>query len=173
MRRNLRARLSFAILIGLIVFLLGSLYHEVKAKDQQIAKLTASNQTIVNKLADIFTHTLQAEHAALVAGESSSVNVNAIIDQIKGVDQSIIDAALQKAYKQVATQAVAGKTGATGATGATGSRGPQGPQGNSSSASTSSSTSTTNTTSKVSTTSTSSTTTTTRSCTIKIGSICL
>lgn len=147
--RIYRARIAFAILIGLIVFLLGSLYHEVKVKDRSIAALTQSNQTVVVKLSEIFTHVIGAETAALDAGQTPTLRIEDILAQIKGVDQGIIDEALKKAYTQVAR-------------GATGPQGPAGPAGPAASTSTTTGLAGTTTTTQRPTTTTSSTTTTTR-----------
>lgn len=100
-----RHQVSFAVIIFLVVFLLGSLFHELKSRDVTIARLTESNQTVIFKLSDIFVHTLAAEAAAQQAGQVPTVRVEDVIAQIKGVDQRIIDEALQKAYRDIAAQA--------------------------------------------------------------------
>lgn len=170
-----RARLAFAVLMGLIVFLLGSLYQGVKQRDRRIAQLVAVNETVVDKLADVLAHTIAAEKAALEAGQTPAVRVEDILDQVKGVDQALIDQALQKAYNQVAR-------GPTGPTGRAGPTGPQGPPGTSTPAASTTTTTAaaTSTTARPppssSTTSSSSTTTTTTTappCTVRLLGVCL
>lgn len=167
-----RARLAFAIIIGLLTFLLGSLYHEVKQKDREIAGLTAINKTVVDKLADILTHVVSTEKAAIEAGQTPAVRVEDILAEVKGIDQSLIDKALSQAYKTVTR----------GAPGPPGPQGPAGPPGKPAANSTSSSTTapggTTSTTrapasSTTTTTTRRSTTTTTRPCALGLLGACL
>lgn len=169
MTKTSRAKVSFSVLIGVIVFLLGSMYHSIKIRQAQIDRLTVVNQTVVDKLTDILTHTLSAETAALEAGNTPAVRVEDIISQLKGVDQALIDEAVKNAYKNVAQ----GKTGATGATGKTGATGPTGPSGTTATtaqATTSTAQPTTTTTRAPPTTTTTrpATTTTTRPCSIRV-----
>lgn len=166
-----RARIAFAVLMGIVVFLLGSLYREVKERDARIAQLVAVNQTVVDKLADVLAHTIAAEQAALEAGKTPTVRVEDVLAQVKGVDQALIDQALEKAYNQVAR-------GKTGATGPAGPAGPQGPPGTTATtaASTTSSTArapTTTTTRPTTTTTSSSSTTTTTRCSVSLLGACL
>lgn len=105
-----RRRYALAIILGLIVFLLGSLYREVKAKDVEIARLAAINKTVVDKLTDIFTHVLSAETAAEEAGQTPKVRIGDIIEQIKGVDQSLITEAIHQAELNVAKEQTSATT---------------------------------------------------------------
>lgn len=170
-----RRRIAFAVLMALIVFLLGSLYHEVRVKDRDIAHLATVQRTITDKLAEILAHTLQAEQAALEAGQTPTVSLEDVLAQVKGVDQSIIDDALAKAYR-----AVASTPGAAGATGARGPAGPAGPPGAAAAPSTPAAPAGTTTTTRPapSTTSSSTSTTarptpTTRPCTLGLLGACL
>lgn len=171
MRPFTRRQWSYAVLIGLIVFLLGSLYHELHVKDRAIASLTQSNQTVVDKLAEILGHVITTETAAIEAGQTPTVRIEDVLAQIKGVDQTIIDQALQKAYKQVGR----------GATGPQGPPGPAGPAASSttttrpagSTTSTPPAPATTTTSATTTTTRPAATTTTTRPCTLRLLGACL
>lgn len=111
-----RHQIAFAVLMGLIVFLLGSLFHALKERDASIAKLTAQNHTVVTKLTEIFEHTLAAETAATAAGQKPVANVQDVLNEIRGVDQAIIDAALAQAYRDIAAQQKATQGSTTSST---------------------------------------------------------
>jgi len=166
-----RRRIAFATLIGLIVFLLGSLQHQAKRRDEAVAALQKANEAVVNKLAEVLERTIRAEQAALEVQQTPLVRVEDVIAQVKGIDQSLIDEALQKAYK-----AVASTPGPAGPTGATGARGPVGPAGTAATSTTApaGTTSTTRAPPASTTTSTSSTTTTTtRPCALGLLGACV
>lgn len=167
-----RRRIAFAVLIGLIVFLLGSLQHQAKRRDEAVAALQRTNEAVVNKLAEVLERTIRAEQAALEVQQTPLVRVEDIIAQVKGIDQALIDEALQKAYK-----AVASTPGPAGPTGATGARGPVGPPGTAATTTTAPASTTTTTRAPPRPTTTSSTTrpttTTTRPCALGLLGACV
>lgn len=162
-----RARIAVAVIVGLVVFLLASLAHEVRAKDRQLDRLAAAQQTVVDKLADVFAHTLAAEKAALEAGQTPAVRLEDVLAQVRGVDQSVVTEALQKAYKAV-----------SGPPGPAGPQGPPGPAAAATTTTTAATTTTSTTRPAPATTTTrptpsSTTTTTGRRCTAYLAGVCL
>lgn len=118
MNRHQRARLAVAVIVGLAVFLLGSLYNEVRQRDQHIATLQKAQQSIVDTLAAILAKAGQADQAAVAAGQQAS-NVAAVLERVRTVDPDVVAAAIKKA----------GITGPAGPAGKTGVPGPPGPAG--------------------------------------------
>lgn len=121
MRRPTRTRVAVAILVGLVVFLLGSLVHEVQDRDRKIDRLSASNETVVSTLADVLTRVIAAEEAAKAAGKAPAVTVDDVLAKIRGLDQGIVDEALRRAQK-----AAKGPPGPPGPPGRQGAAGPPG-----------------------------------------------
>ncbi len=162
MRRPARARLAAAVTIGLLVFLLGSMNDRLEQRDRRIGRLAAAQETVVATLAEILTRTIAAEQAALAAGQTPTVTVEAVLQRIQGLDRQIVDEALKRA--QAATQGPPGPPGPVG---------PRGPAGTTSTvlASTTSTRPSMTTTSSTTTTTRrptpSSTTTTTRPCAVQ------
>lgn len=164
-----RARIGFAVLIGLIVFLLGSLYHQSKERASAVQSLQRTNQTVVDKLAEVLERTIRAEQAALNAQQTPSVRIEDVLTQVKGIDQALIDQALQKAYRAVSTN--------PGPPGPPGPAGPPGTTVTTRPAPTTTTTAapggTTTSTQPQPTSTTTSTTTTTRPCAVGLLGVCL
>lgn len=164
---NWRGRVAILGLGTLAIFLLAGILREAEKRreaegrrDAAIEALSSTQDQIVAKLAEILVN---AAKAAEAAGASPQAAVERIVEKVKGIDQELIDRAVEKATREV-----------RGPPGPPGPAGPSGPPG-AAAATTTTTTSTardgTTTTTRppAATTSTStSTTTTTRPCLVNL-----
>lgn len=167
--REVMRRLSFGVLIALILYLLAFAIHEQQKadsanikRDKAISALAGTQKGIVTKLTEVFVQAQAAEEAAREARLVPPTTVAAIVESLKGyVDPILVKQALDAAKKAV-----------VGPQGPPGPAGPPGPVGASASATTTSTVraGTTSTTRPPTTTTTlpAPTTTTTRACLVRV-----
>lgn len=159
-----RAAASLVALIMLLVFLLGltlqKLEKEKLARQKFQTELMSSQNSIVDKLVEIFTPIIKEQVAAVANGNPPGNKLSELISRLEGIDSKLIEEAVKRA-QQNAGVAPTGTTSATRPTPTTTTA---------RESTTTSTTSTTTTTIKPlpTTTTSSSTTTTTRPCALDL-----